>query len=65
LLAVSLTIWKGMALQPAEKFGALKGHNFSPAAIAAKKIGGFTGCGKTPGEKQEVSGHDFSRAANG
>ena len=30
----------------------------------AKKIAGFTGCGKTHSELQEVSGHDFSRAAN-
>jgi hypothetical protein len=39
------------ALQAAEKLIWLKGT-------------GFTGCGKTHPQRQEVSGHDFSRAAS-
>jgi hypothetical protein len=31
--------------------------------MQAGKKDGFTGCGKAHSEQQEVSGHDFSRAA--
>jgi hypothetical protein len=41
----------------------LKGHDFSRVAIAAD-ASSFTGCGKTDFERQEASGHDFSRAVN-
>jgi hypothetical protein len=41
-----------------------KGTASAGPITASKRGGGFTACGKTLGEKQEVSGHDFSRAVS-
>ena len=40
----------------------LKGTGFSPYIKRTKMNLGFTCCGKTHRKRQEVSGHDFSRA---
>src|ERR1700679_609670 len=52
------------ALQAAEKLVRAVGRGFIPGTKPIKSMVGFTGCGKTHRERQEVSGHDFSRAAS-
>jgi len=40
----------------------VKGTGFSPYIKTSNINASFTGCGKTHPERQEASGHDFSRA---